>query len=918
MNNPLDPTLRELDPCGCCAAIEAETPVAVENRPGLQAIAFRCGTHPRFKASLLAGLSNRERPALAGLRTREPDDFTVALLDGWSTVADILSFYSERIANESFLRTATERRSVVELARAIGYELNPGVAASALLAFTIEEAKGAPGYGSIARGTTVQSLPGPGEKAQTFETVEALDDARKEWNRITARGAAIQRPYFGQRQLYLKGTTTHLKQGDTLLIVGDERIEQPGSENWDFRRVMAVETVPTGDPEKGCTIVTVDEPLGSVAPHVQPARRNARCFALRRRASVFGHNAPDARGMSRESGWKELIDWSASPVQWKQFGAWYSAGKTDDEFVFHLDTVYPSVVPGSWVVVAYAGYDELFRVTEVVEDSCTDFALTATCSRLTARGENLNRFDGQRRNVSVFIESEELPWAPAPVLTPVSGRLVPLAGIIPTLPAGRRLIVQGRRPRVRLRDDVVKLSLKEVTGAQHQLQPGDLLDLLSPAPDLDDRQTAQPWTLRDAAGHTGEVVAAPRDLQLLPADPESELLFETPLVKSATETDGFTLLELVAELAHAYDPGSMAIFANVALATHGETVREILGSGDARQLHQRFTLKQPPLTFTPSSNPTGGDSSLEVWVNDVRWQEVPTLFGRGPRERVYVTRLADDGTVTVQFGDGKSGARLPTGTENVRAIYRKGTGREGVVKAGQLSLLMTRPLGVKEVANPQPSTGGQDPETLDRARENAPLTVLTFDRLVSLRDYEDFSRAFSGVAKALATWTWNVHSRGILVTVAGPDGAAIEEKSETHRHLLEALVGYGNPLLPVAVKSFRPVTFRLSGTVRVAGDRVPEKVGGAVRDALCRRFGFAAREFGQPVAMSDVMAVIQEVPGVVFVDIDRLHRSDRPARWNGIIAADRPGDGAAADAVFPAELLVLDTDSLIALEVKPA
>jgi predicted phage baseplate assembly protein len=305
-------------------------------------------------------------------------------------------------------------------------------------------------------------------------------------------------------------------------------------------------------------------------------------------------------------------------------------------------------------------------------------------------------------------------------------------------------------------------------------------------------------------------------------------------------------------------------------------------------------------------------------VNDVRWQEVPTLFGRGPRERVYVTRLADDGMVTVQFGDGKSGARLPTGTENVRAIYRKGTGRDGVVKAGQLSLLMTRPLGVKEVANLQPSTGGQDPETLDRARENAPLTVLTFDRLVSLRDYEDFSRAFSGVAKALATWTWNVHSRGVLVTVAGPDGAAIVEGGVTHGHLLEALVGYGNPLLPVAVKSFRPMTFRLSGTVRVAGDRVPEKVGGAVRDALCRRFGFAAREFGQPVAMSDVMAVIQEIPGVVFVDIDRLHRSDRPARWNGVVAAERPSDGASADAVLPAELLVLDTDSLIDLEVKPA
>ena len=34
----------------------------------------------------------------------------------------------------------------------------------------------------------------------------------------------------------------------------------------------------------------------------------------------------------------------------------------------------------------------------------------------------------------------------------------------------------------------------------------------------------------------------------------------------------------------------------------------------------------------------------------------------------------DDGRTTVQFGDGISGARLPTGVENVRAVYRKGSG----------------------------------------------------------------------------------------------------------------------------------------------------------------------------------------------------------------------------------------------------
>ena len=67
-----------------------------------------------------------------------PDDPAIALLDAWAVAGDVLTFYQERIANEGFLRTATERRSVLELARAIGYELNPGVAASTHLVWEVE------------------------------------------------------------------------------------------------------------------------------------------------------------------------------------------------------------------------------------------------------------------------------------------------------------------------------------------------------------------------------------------------------------------------------------------------------------------------------------------------------------------------------------------------------------------------------------------------------------------------------------------------------------------------------------------------------------------------------------------------------------------------------------------------------------
>ena len=75
---------------------------------------------------MLARLSSSDYPALQALKTRADDDFTVALLDATSIVLDILTFYQERLVNESYLRTATQFRSLTELSRLIGYQPAPG------------------------------------------------------------------------------------------------------------------------------------------------------------------------------------------------------------------------------------------------------------------------------------------------------------------------------------------------------------------------------------------------------------------------------------------------------------------------------------------------------------------------------------------------------------------------------------------------------------------------------------------------------------------------------------------------------------------------------------------------------------------------------------------------------------------------
>jgi predicted phage baseplate assembly protein len=354
----------------------------------------------------------------------------------------------------------------------------------------------------------------------------------------------------------------------------------------------------------------------------------------------------------------------------------------------------------------------------------------------------------------------------------------------------------------------------------------------------------------------------------------------------------WTQLSLDQGLSHSYRRRTIAVNANVALATHGESRADVLGSGDASQAFQSFTLQQTPLTYVQATTPSGGRTTLEIRVNGLLWHERPSLYGWGPNERVYVTRRRDDGKVVVQFGDGKTGARLPTGTANVTASYRVGVGVAANVKAGSITTLLSRPLGVREARNPAPARGGSDPEGRDRARQNAPLTVRTIDRVVSLLDYEDFARSFGGVGKAQAIWLWDGRARVVHVTVAGDAGEVLDDDSPVMRNFLLALETFRDPLAEVRVDSYQPVSFSLQADMRSHPDYEREVVEASVRSALRATFSFDARAFGQSVTRSEVLAAMQRVPGVEAVDINELRAESisidsnpprlvaRTARWN--------------------------------------
>jgi predicted phage baseplate assembly protein len=263
-------------------------------------------------------------------------------------------------------------------------------------------------------------------------------------------------------------------------------------------------------------------------------------------------------------------------------------------------------------------------------------------------------------------------------------------------------------------------------------------------------------------------------------------------------------------------------------------------------------------------------STLTLRVNDLQWHETRNLAFAGAADRHFVTATDDDGRTAVQFGDGVHGARLPSGVENVVATYRNGIGTPGNVRAQQVSLLATRPLGVKEVINPLRASGGADAETRDQARRNVPLAVLALDRLVSVPDYADFARTFGGVGKAAAVKLGKV----VQVTIAGAADAPIDASSDLYRNLLQALQQYGDPSLPVRLDVRELLALTVSAKVGLLPDFAWESVEPAVRAALLDAFGFERRALAQSVYLSELVACVQAVRGVAWVDVDAFGSLD--------------------------------------------
>lgn len=834
-------------------------PVEILNRPALESIDYRIGAYSVMRAHMLDLLNGSV--TLASWTHRGPDDPGIAVLEGNAIVGDILTFYQNLYSNEAFLRTARWRESVAELVRLLGYRLAPGVGGEATFALQV-------------KGEVPVTVPkGFGFKAQLagrdptdeFESIEEI-------TAYPHLGAFnLYRPPLGMQAIEADGVNNKLE----LHAVDGKR---------DLASRMAVEFNP-GDrimlvPDSGMFDITGTVYTDQASPEILIVSEvetvldrvivtfegaltvsrgsTIRAYPIGRSFRHFGYNAPTK--FTKFDGTSVAIE----DTEFERVVAYTHYGSDDYARLSKLEMPLDQEV------------DDLAAGGKLICQGLTDF----DDYTIGSQPERSNRRFTVVKTIT-GIGPDTLKWGNVEGPTTVvklDAKLMTNEGVWnETTDVRRTLFHEVLGPELALRaptefdDGAFADSVMQFFGTYRQARA----------------LAKRPLFLVGADGGSVQEVATTSSLDD----------FQTQLVDPADLKDEIDswLWSVVLSSIPAFDREDadqaeprITVYGNLARANQGKTEQQmVLGSGDSRQSFQTFDLPKAPLTYLLDENQTPAQApELQVYVAGRLWKRVDTFFNSGPEDQVYVVREDQDGNSWIQCGDGKSGARLPSGRRNVVALYRTGNGAAGLLEDDAKPQATGKLKQLEDVFLPAEVVGGDQAESLDIAKEAAPGRMQSLGRLVGLADIEAETLALPGVLRARADWVESSGAALVRVVVLTQSGTAAAVEN-----IQGALKTYSRCRGPAryAIEAERGLLQYIYLKVRVgyAANRLLADIEAEVKEALGLTgeegngiegtdglFSLKNRRFGQGVHCSQILAAVQQIDGVTWVEIDDAQALD--------------------------------------------
>ena len=287
-------------------------------------------------------------------------------------------------------------------------------------------------------------------------------------------------------------------------------------------------------------------------------------------------------------------------------------------------------------------------------------------------------------------------------------------------------------------------------------------------------------------------------------------------------------------------------------------------------------LTWQPRHVLPAVRLLDGDAAEE-------WVPRRDLLASDAFSAEFVAETDERGGARLRFGDGEYGMR-PRPDSLLTAHYRVGNGTLGNIGADSLWHVVANVGGIEAIGNPLPARGGTDPESIDRARQDAPVALRVQERAVTPADYVAVAQRHPGVQRATATerWTGSWYTMFLTVDRVGgrPVDAAFED--ELRRHLERfRMAGHDLEIAPPHLVALDVV---LSVCV------LPDYYRSDVEREVLARLGPGRRPdgvrgffhpdnltFGTPIYLSALLAAVQAVAGVRYVEPLTFQRLGDPA-----------------------------------------
>jgi predicted phage baseplate assembly protein len=212
--------------------------------------------------------------------------------------------------------------------------------------------------------------------------------------------------------------------------------------------------------------------------------------------------------------------------------------------------------------------------------------------------------------------------------------------------------------------------------------------------------------------------------------------------------------------------------------------------------------------------------------------------------------------------------------------YQIGGGSSGNVNPDTLTSLTRALAYIDSVANPIAATGGADRESVDEAKERAPYTIKSRDRAVTAEDFETLAlRASTSIARAKCVPDRS--HRGAVTLVVLPKAESgvrgLTRRLVPSNEILRYIKRYLDErrlvatILNVVKPRYRDLSLKVTLLRRTIGssDRLRREIADKLRTYLHPLVGGRSTkgwEFGRAVLKTELIHVVEEVPGVEGVD----------------------------------------------------